>query len=457
MKKEITFGQSIGIVIVLLGLIFASLFLLGLAPHVPLLISIVALCIIGALMGVKWKTFEHGIVEGIKVGIKPILILMLVGVLIAAWMVGGTIPTILSYGFNWISPQYFLISALLITILVSSFTGSTFTTISTVGVALFGIGTAIGVNPGLAAGIIVSGAVFGDKMSPLSDTTNFASGIVGVPLTTHIRHMLWTTLPSIIVTAGIALVIGISTHRTGVNYGDIEAVQNALGDTFNLNLLTLLSPLVVLILSIKRFDVLPTLVIGVIIAVITGVLLQPTVTLGSMLGALQSGGQIDSGNEIVNAIVTKGGLDSMMFSVSLVIIALALGGLMRELGVVQALIEGLAKQVRRSGDVVLSTILSSIGVNVITGEQYLSILLPGQTFKPLYVKWNLKEKNLSRTLEDGGTVINPLIPWGVSGAFISQTLGVPVVEYLPFAFFCLLCPIFAVILGYTGIGIAKQK
>ncbi|MED4591163.1 Na+/H+ antiporter NhaC family protein, partial [Priestia flexa] len=212
-----------------------------------------------------------------------------------------------------------------------------------------------------------------------------------------------------------------------------------------------------LILSIKRFDVLPTLVIGIIIAVITGVLLQPTVTLGSMLGALQSGGQIDSGNEIVNAIVTKGGLDSMMFSVSLVIIALALGGLMRELGVVQALIEGLAKQVRRSGDVVFSTVLSSIGVNVITGEQYLSILLPGQTFKPLYVKWNLQEKNLSRTLEDGGTVINPLIPWGVSGAFISQTLGVPVVDYLPFAFFCLLCPIFAVILGYTGLGIAKQK
>ncbi|TYR79818.1 Na+/H+ antiporter NhaC [Priestia megaterium] len=457
MKKEVSFGQSLIIVTALLAFIFISLFILKVEPHIPLVFSVALLCMIGFGLRYKWSDLEKGMIEGVRLGVKPILILMLIGILIAVWMVGGTIPTILSYGFEWISPQYFLISALIITVLVSSFTGSTFTTVSTVGVALFGIGSAIGVHPGLAAGMIVSGAVFGDKMSPLSDTTNFASGIVRVSLAGHIRHMMWTTLPSIFITAVIALVIGLMTNRSAFQYEDIEAIQQVLGEAFNLSVLTLLSPLLVLLLSIKRVDVLPTLVVGIVIGMITALLLQPSLTLSQLLTALQGGGALDSGNEIVNSIVNRGGLQSMMFSISLIIIALSLGGLMRELGIVKALLDGLAKGIRRSGDVILSTVLSSVGVNVITGEQYLSILLPGQTFKPLYEKWSLQSKNLSRTLEDAGTVINPLIPWGVSGAFISQTLGVPVIEYLPFCFFCLLCPFFALVLAYTGVGIAKQK
>ncbi|MGB3568781.1 MAG: Na+/H+ antiporter NhaC [Priestia megaterium] len=457
MKKEISFIQSIAVVLVLLAIIFVSLFTLKLPPHIPLIFGVAFISVIGFLLKYKWTEMEKGILDGVRLGIKPILILMLIGMLIAIWMVGGTIPTILSYGFHWISPQYFLISALVITVLVSTFTGSSLTTVSTVGVALFGVGTAIGVHPGLAAGMIVSGAVFGDKMSPLSDTTNFASGIVGVPLPKHIQHITWTTVPSIVITAIIALVIGINGNQESVNYGEIQGIQDALKHTFNLHVLTLLSPLLVLIFSMRRVDVLPTLVLGIVTAIITGMITQHEFTLSQLLGVLQSGPAVESGNKVVDAIVNKGGLQSMMFSISLIMIALSLGGLMRAVGIIDALLEGLAKQIRRSGDVIFATLLSSIGVNVITGEQYLSILLPGQTFKPLYEKWNLDPKNLSRTLEDGGTVINAIIPWGVSGAFISTALNIPAADYIPFTFFSILCPIFSIILAYIGIGIAKKK
>ncbi|MGI1799371.1 Na+/H+ antiporter NhaC [Priestia sp. TRN 1309] len=457
MKKEISFIQSIAVVLVLLAIIFVSLFMLKLPPHIPLIFGVAFISVIGFLLKYKWTEMEKGILDGVRLGIKPILILMLIGMLIAIWMVGGTIPTILSYGFHWISPQYFLISALVITVLVSTFTGSSLTTVSTVGVALFGVGTAIGVHPGLAAGMIVSGAVFGDKMSPLSDTTNFASGIVEVPLPKHIQHITWTTVPSIVITAIIALVIGMNGNHESVNYGEIQGIQEALKHTFNLHVLTLLSPLLVLIFSMRRVDVLPTLVLGIVTAIITGMITQHEFTLSQLLGVLQSGPAIESGNKVVDAIVNKGGLQSMMFSISLIMIALSLGGLMRAVGIIDALLEGLAKQIRRSGDVIFATLLSSIGVNVITGEQYLSILLPGQTFKPLYEKWNLDPKNLSRTLEDGGTVINAIIPWGVSGAFISTALNIPAADYIPFTFFSILCPIFSIILANTGIGIAKKK
>ncbi|MBM7704742.1 Na+/H+ antiporter NhaC [Metabacillus iocasae] len=456
MKKQLSFLQSLSIIVLILAFIFVSLFILKVEPHIPLLMSVVLLSLIGAALKYKWAELENGIIDGIKLGIKPILILGLIGLLIAIWMASGTIPTILSYGFNWVSPSYFLISALLITVIVSTFTGSTFTTVSTVGVALIGIGTAVGVHPGLAAGAIVSGAAFGDKMSPLSDTTNFASGIVGVKLFEHIRHMLWTTLPSLLITAIIFFVIGIRTDYSAFQYDDIVAVKSVLSEQFTISLWALVSPLLVLILSVRRVDVIPTLIVGILSGLVTALLLQQQ-SLPQLFTILQGGLKVESGNQIVDTIVNRGGLQSMMWSISLVMIALALGGLMRELGIVKSILEGLASNIRRSGDVVLSTVLSSIGVNVITGEQYLSILLPGQTFKPLYEKWQLAPKNLSRTLEDAGTLVNPLIPWGVSGAFIAQTLGVPVIDYLPYAFFLLLCPLISVILGYTGIGISKEE
>ncbi|YCA44568.1 Na+/H+ antiporter NhaC [Bacillus sp. JZ8] len=458
MKKKLSFIEALGIIVLILALIFVCLFIFKVPPHIPILGSVILLGFFGFIKGIKWKELEKGIIEGISLGIKPILILSLVGVLISVWMMSGTIPTILYFGFDFLSPHYFLVSSLFITILISTFTGSTFTTVSTVGVALMGISSVMGVDPALAAGAIISGAAFGDKMSPLSDTTNFAAGIVEVDMFTHIRHMMWTTVPSLLLSSVLFLVLGLQRNAAeNLDYEQIAAVKEVLSNEFTLSLLTLISPLIVLFLSIRRKDVVPTLIIGILTAFITTVLVQPQFAIGEVLLALQDGVSIDSGNKIVDGIVNRGGLQSMMSSVSLVMIALSLGGLMKTVGVITAFLEGIISLIKRSGDVIFSTALASIGVNLITGEQYLSVLLPGQTFKPLYNKYGLENKNLARTLEDAGTLVNPLIPWGVSGAFISQVLGVSVQTYVPWSFFLLFCPLFSIIFAYTGIGVAKKS
>ncbi|OEH92903.1 Na+/H+ antiporter NhaC [Bacillus solimangrovi] len=455
MEKQISFFQTIGLFAALLSIIFYGIFELGVHPHMPLLLSIVFLAVAARGFGFKWNEIEKGLVNGVTVGIKPLFILGLIGIVIGVWMQSGAVPTLLHLGFKWINPEWFTISALFVTVLVSTFTGSSFTTVGTVGVALMGIASGLGVNPGLAAGAIVSGALFGDKMSPLSDTTNFAPGIVGVDLFSHIRHMLWTTIPSFIVTIIFFLIMREGNVGT-VEWENLKQAQIILSQHFNLTEVTLLSPLLVMILAFRRFPTIPTLIAGIGSGVILAHLTQANVTVQSWMNVMQKGFVLESGNEIVDGIVTRGGLQSMMGSISLIIIALALGGLIHHLGMLQTLIKGISKMIRRQGDVIASTVAASLGVNLLTGEQYLSILLPGQTFSDMYDKFSLDPKNLSRTLEDAGTLINPLIPWGVSGAFFSEALGVAVLDYLPYAVFLYASPIIAILLGYLNIGIAKK-
>ncbi|MBU8905726.1 Na+/H+ antiporter NhaC [Desertibacillus haloalkaliphilus] len=439
----------------MLAVIFYSIFVLGVEPHIPLAVCLVAMVVIGLLYGCSWAKIEEGFIDGIKLGIKPIIILCLVGMVIAVWMMSGTVPTLLTIGLSVISPQWFALSAMFICIIVSSFSGSSFTTIGTVGVALIGVGMALGVPLGIAAGAIICGACFGDKMSPLSDTTNFAPGILNVELFSHIRHMMWTTFPSLIITATIFFFIG-KNSTDSVPLANIDEAIQTLAVNFNISWLTLLSPLLVVVMAFKRWPVIPVLVVGIATGLLTALLVQGNITTAAWMAVLQHGFTLESGNEIVDGIVNRGGLQSMMWSVSLIIIALAFGGILQSIGLLQAFIDGLTRYLHHQGHLIASTAGASIGVNVLTGEQYLSILLPGQTFKPFYEKANLQLKNLSRTIEDAGTLVNPLIPWGVSGAFFASTLGVPVAEYLPYAFFLLLSPVFTVLLGYLNIGVAKK-
>lgn len=452
MEKNISIRMTTIIFSTLLLVIFYGIFVLEVQPHIPLIAAIIVLGVIGRFIGFKWETLEKGLIEGISVGIKPIIILALVGMVIAAWMLSGTVPTLLDYGFQFISPEWFLLSALFITIIVSTFTGSSFTTIGTIGVALMGLGIGLGVNPALAAGAIISGACFGDKMSPLSDTTNFAPGIVSVDIFTHIRHMLWTTLPSLVITIILFAFLGDGLNS---NFQNINEARIVLDQTFNLSLWTLLSPLVVMILAFKRFPTIPTLVAGIITAVITGTIFQSGITSSMWFSTLQHGFSVTTDNAIIDGILNRGGLLSMTWSISLVMIALALGGMVKAMGLFDVLVEGLTKRIKKRGTLIGTTAGSSIGINLLTGEQYLSILLPGQAFKKSFDAFRLHPKNLSRTLEDAGTLINPLIPWGVSGAFFASTLGVPVIDYLPYAFFLLLSPLFTIILGYLGIGLGN--
>ncbi|MBU7595012.1 Na+/H+ antiporter NhaC [Metabacillus halosaccharovorans] len=446
-KGMFHFKEAVGLLLLILAVIFLSLFLLKTEPHIALLNCLFVILLYGLLRGYAWKELEEAIIKGIQSGIQPIVILGLIGMLIGAWMSSGTIPTIMTYALTIINPDYLLITSLFSCMVISSLVGSSFTTVSTIGVALMGAGFAIGLPIEWVAGAIISGACFGDKMSPMSDTTNFASGVAKVDLFTHIRHMSLTTIPSILITTVIFFILGRMAPIDVTSLSEMKIMVLAIESQVQVSSLTLLSPIIVIILAIKRIPVIPSLIIGIVTAAITAVSIQG-ISFSQFLHVLQNGTSFSIENEQISNMLNRGGLQSMMWSISLILIAFAFGGLLDSLKIIPTLLNGLIDRIHSKGQLILSTASSSLGVNLLTGEQYLSILIPGQSFKPLYEDMKLDRKYLSRTLEDAGTLINPLIPWGVSGAFFAQTLGVPVLAFLPFAFFLYLSPVFTILYGF---------
>ncbi|MCV9887217.1 Na+/H+ antiporter NhaC [Metabacillus halosaccharovorans] len=446
-KGTFHFKEAVGLLLLILTVIFLSLFLLKTEPHIALLNCLLVILLIGLLRGFGWKNLEEGLIKGIQSGIQPIVILGLIGMLIGAWMSSGTIPTIMTYALTIINPDYLLITSLFSCMVISSLVGSSFTTVSTIGVALIGAGIAIGLPIEWVAGAIISGACFGDKMSPMSDTTNFASGVAKVDLFTHIRHMSLTTIPSILITTVIFFILGRMAPIDVTSLSEMKIMVLAIESQVQVSSLTLLSPIIVIILAIKRIPVIPSLIIGIVTAAITAVSIQG-ISFSQFLHVLQNGTSFSIENEQISNMLNRGGLQSMMWSISLILIAFAFGGLLDSLKIIPTLLNGLIDRIHSKGQLILSTASSSLGVNLLTGEQYLSILIPGQSFKSLYEDMELDRKYLSRTLEDAGTLINPLIPWGVSGAFFAQTLGVPVLAFLPFAFFLYLSPAFTILYGF---------
>ncbi|MGN7939375.1 Na+/H+ antiporter NhaC [Metabacillus sp. 22489] len=448
-NKSFKTSEALLLVVFILAIIFTSLFLLKSEPHLALLLCIIVISLIGLLKGFNWSDLEAGIVKGIQNGIQPIIVLGLIGMLIGAWMASGTIPTVMVYALSIIDPSYLLVTSLFSCMVISSLVGSSFTTVSTVGVALMGVGMAIGLPVEWVAGAVISGACFGDKMSPMSDTTNFASGVSSVPLFTHIRHMTITTVPSIIITTIIFIVLGKITPIETASFSEIAKMVTIIESEIDINALTLLSPLLVVILAIRKVPVIPSLIIGIITAGVTAGALQG-VSIGKFLTILQFGTSYSIDNELLMSMLNRGGLQSMMWSISLIMIAFAFGGLLDVLKIIPVLLNGLMKRIKTKGQLILSTAASSFGVNLLTGEQYLSILIPGQSFKGLYDNMQISRKYMSRTLEDAGTLVNPLFPWAVSGAFFAQTLGVEVIDYLPYVFFLYLSPLFSILFGYMS-------
>ncbi|XQY92609.1 Na+/H+ antiporter NhaC [Metabacillus sp. HB246100] len=445
--KQIHFTEALVILALILGMIFTSLFVWKAEPHVALLACILVVSFIGLMKGFSWKELEASLVKGVQIGVQPILVLSLIGILIGAWMSSGTIPTIMTYALTIINPSYLLITALFSCMVISSLVGSSFTTVSTVGVALMGAGMAVGLPLEWVAGAVISGACFGDKMSPMSDTTNFASGVSSVKLFTHIRHMANTTVPSMIITVIIFFIMGRFAEINTASIDDTANMISIMKENVHIHISTLLSPLLVILLASRKVPVIPSLAAGIITAGLTAFLIQG-VQISEFLQILQNGTSFAIDHEVVANMLNRGGLQSMMWSISLILIAFAFGGLLEGLHIIQVLLKGFIERIHHKGSLIASTAASSIGVNLLTGEQYLSILIPGQSFKELYDKLHLDRKYLSRTLEDGGTLINPLIPWGVSGAFFAQTLGVSVLEFLPFAFFLYLSLLFTIGYGF---------
>lgn len=456
MAKEVKPKLWEAIVILLLMLVIMGIGIieLHLTPVVPILMVILLLIFWGKLRGFSWDDINDSFVMGVKNGIIPLFIFLLIGSLIGVWIMAGVIPTLMVYGFHILSIRWFLPSVFLMCAFVGCFIGSAFTIISTVGIAAMGIGITMGINPAMIAGAVVSGAVFSDKMSPLSATTNLASAIAGDDLYNHIKNMMWSTVPTFVISLVLFSIIGGNHHAASLT--KITSTSRVLMNNFTISIWMLIPVLLLLICAWTKIPTIPTLFINILVSIII-ILVNPKhhYSFTKIADVMQNGFKINTTNPEINQILNRGGISSMMGTMTLIIIALALGGLLINLGVINVVMDRFSSHIKSTGMLVLSTVLAAIGVNIFIGEQYLSIILPGTAFKADYQKAGLALEALGRTLEDGGAVINYLVPWGVAGVFVANTLNVPTLHYLPFVFFSLLCPVFSILSGFTGIGMKR--
>jgi Na+:H+ antiporter, NhaC family len=425
--------------------------------HIPLLLAAAAAALLGVRMGHRWADIEHGIIEGITIGLKAILILMIIGMLIGTWIAGGVVPMLIYHGLNLLNPAFFLVAACLICCVVSIATGSSWTTAGTVGVALIGVGQGLGVPLPMVAGAIISGAYFGDKLSPLSDTTNLAPAVAGSELFEHVRYMMFTTVPALVIALILYAVLGWWSAAKGeVDQQNVELIRQTLAEQFKLSPLLFLPPLLVVLMVILRLPALPSLLLGVVLGGVLAGFVQ-SMTLKDILASAQTGYVSQTGIDSVDELLSRGGLESMMGTVSLILTALTFGGVMERTGMLAALAGGVLRLARGTGGLVLATIGTCAGMNILAPDQYLSIIVPGRMYRAAYEKQGLHPKLLSRTLEDAGTLSSPLVPWNTCGAFMGATLGVSALAYMPYAFLNLLNPVIAIVMAFAGWKIAYAK
>lgn len=452
MKHRSAIIEALLLLCLILIILGVSVIKYHLPPQVPILVCIGLLLIWAKVHRVAWKKIHTGITNGIATGLIPMIIFILIGALIGVWIAAGIIPSMMFYGFQLINPQLFIPSVFVISAIVGVAVGSAFTVVSTVGIAFLGIGLSMGFSPAIIAGAVISGAVFGDKMSPLSDSTNLAAAIAEVDLFLHIRNLMWTTIPAFFIALTGFCLIGLT--KTITSFDQITTISTVLAANFSINWWVLLPILLIFLCAQLKLPAIPTLFLSIAVGVII-LLLSQKHSVQSIAAIIQDGYVAKTDNELLNTLLTHGGIQSMMWSISLIILALALGGLLVELGIIKTLMDALIRQLTTTGQIILTTALSCIGINLLIGEQYLAIILPGNAFKSTYKRDGLHPLALSRVLEDSGAVVNSLVPWSVSGVFMASTLGVATLDYLPFAFFCWLCPLITTIAGFTNFGIKK--
>jgi NhaC family Na+:H+ antiporter len=455
-KRNATLGEAIICILFLVCTLFISLTKLNLSAHIPLVLgSIFASSIAIIRLGFTWKELEEGILDTINNTMQAILILLIVGMLIGTWIISGIVPSMIYWGLNILSPGIFLVATTVICSIVSISTGSSWTTAGTIGIALLGIGSALGIPKEVIAGAIISGAYFGDKMSPLSDTTNLAPAMAGSNLFDHIRHMLYSTVPAMLISLVIYAFLGMKYAGHSIDTSQISQIQNALASSYNtLSPLLLLVPVIVIVLVILKVPAIPGLIIGTILGGLVAIFFQGA-SLQNVLEVAQVGYTSHSGMLFVDELLTRGGLNSMLDTVSLMLCALTLGGILEKTGMLEVLARFILRFAKGTFGLVAATIFTCIGTNIAVADQYLAIVIPGSMYKEAFKKQGLDPKNLSRTLEDSATITSPLIPWNTCGAYMSATLAVNSFAFLPFAFFNIICPIVSLTLAATGIGIAK--
>ncbi|GAA0126475.1 Na+/H+ antiporter NhaC [Clostridium senegalense] len=434
------------IVFMLLGVIvFDS------APQIPLIICCVITAFIGKFLGISWDDMEKAMIETNSMAMQANFIIMIVGCLVGTWIAGGVVPGMIYYGLKMFTPTMFLFLLPVICAIVSVSTGSAWTTAGTMGTAAMGIGAGLGIPAPIVAGAVVSGASFGDKLSPLSDSTNLAAGVVGTNVFEHIRHMLYTTIPSFTIAVSLFGLIGLKYKGAVVDTTQIDAISKTILATFHISPLIFIAPLSVILMIIFKVPAIPGMIGGATIGTIFA--FSQGNSISEVLHALFYGVQLSTGNAMVDSLLNRGGLLSMMETISLVMCALAFGGLVKRIGCLDTIISVILKHCHSRGSIILSNIVSCIAMNFMAADQYMSIVIPGQMYKPVYEKLNLHPTNLSRVLEDAGTLTSGLVPWSTCGAIYFTTLGVSAFAYAPFHFLGFINPLVSAFYGYTGIAL----
>jgi len=456
--EKMKIKHSVFLLILLTGFISFSMLYLQLPTQLTLLLAVVLTSIACLIFGHTAKQVEDYIVKGIKKCGFVIAILLIIGCVIGSWIVSGIIPSILYYGLEVLTPTTFLIGGLVSCSLVSYFTGSSYACIGTIGVALMGIGQALGLPLPLTAGLVLSGAVFGDKMSPFSDTTNLAAASANTSLFSHIHSMLYSTVPAWIIAAVLFLYFGTSTISANVDTEKVQALQEVIQNHFNISPILLLIPIITITLAIKKIPTVVAMAFGALIGIMAAFIFQGHFGANTILMGLIGGLNYDFGSTEANQLfANRGGLSSMLFAISIAILALVLGELLKQLGMLSALIKGAEKFIINTASLVIGTILTCVVTVMISASEYLSIVMPGQALRKLYKKRGISRKVLSRSLEDGGTIFSTLVPWSANAIFVSSTLGVATIDYLPYAFFSLLCPLISILYAIFGYAIWDDK
>lgn len=448
-KKTPALWLSLVPFVCLILIMLPSVIILGADPQIPLVICTGIAVLIGICgLGYSWDEIERSMIETNAAAMQANFIIMIVGCLVGAWMAGGIVPGLIYYGLQLFSPGVFLAALPVMCAIIAISTGSAWTTAGTLGVSAMGVAAGLGIPFPIAAGAIITGAQFGDKLSPLSDSTNLAAGLTGTNLFAHVKHMLWTTIPSFLLATGIFTVIGSKYSADDVDMSQIQMICDTLQANFNITPWILLAPASIILMMILKVPAVPGMVIGTAVGAVFAFLQGND--LGTIIGQLVYGFEVASGNDMVDQLLNRGGMQSMMYTISLVICALAFGGAVKSIGCLDVIVEAVLFKCRTRGSIISANIFTCIAMNFMAADQYMSIVIPGQMFKDIYKKLNLAPKNLARVLEDAGTMTSGIVPWSTCGALYYSVLGVSAFVYFPFCFMSFINPLLSAVYAYTG-------
>ena len=442
----------------LVAMLAIGIIVYGVDPHVPMFMGVIGAAVMSLCLGYKWSEIEQAMFSGIGKAMQSIIILAIIGILIGVWLDAGTVPAMIYYGLKILKPSIFFIATLLICSITSLATGTSWGTIGTMGVALMGIGYGLGMSPAMTAGAILSGAYFGDKMSPLSDTTNLAPAMAGTDVISHVKFMMLPTA----ITYGVCIVffgvLGVMQYHGGAaDMSKVNELQTALEGMFHLTPLQLLPPVVVIVAVACKMPAIPGITLGILTGGIIGLLGQPNCTLGTLFSCGMNGYVCETGIYEIDELLNSGGLMNMMFSISMTIIAMMFGGIMEHTHQLEVIVNKLKALARTPARLVAMTEVTCVASNALMPEQYISIVVPGRMYAEEYRKRGLSPESLSNALESAGTVSSALIPWNTCGVFILGTLGIGVGQYAPYAMFNWLMPIVCVVMAFLGVTVADKN